>query len=471
MKRFCLLVIILLMMQPVRAQDAFPPPLKIVDGTVSAGGSKPIGNFCETGEKVLGIGSSSPDGSYVLIETQPLIVVDALERVGGIGGGPLPNNYWLCDQHTGMARPLAMQPDGASFFIEGAVDRVSVYAPPVFSPDGATLYWTAYRSYDPNPDWLTTYTLATGARVETPLVLLERYGVPRPLRFTITSQALWFWGSFVLSNEPFAADTVILRTDFAGTLQQQYPQNLLFEPEAVLRVPHDNAEQLLLVYPAGSPEGIQLFNPDTGSVSDVALESLRVAGGDAGLAFAPAAGNDGIIWTLVQDGAALTDATGQALAIQTAALLDLAQLASTGSDARVLTLLSAALDSTTNNFSEPLATLLNSPANRAFLLWGAREWRIDATMDAAAFACPDFVESRLKIGAEGRVIDATPNRIRSEPTLNGIYLGQIEGGDRFMVLDGPVCADGYAWWYVEYGSLLGWTVEGQGSEYWLEPAP
>lgn len=471
MKRLFLLMILLLML-PVRAQDAFPAPLTINNGRLSAGGIQPIGGFCETGEVLLGIGASSPDGSYVLVQTQPLIVVDALQRMGGIGGAPLPNNYWLCDQRTGSARPLAMQPDGANFFVKNVADRVSVYAPPVFSPDGTAIYWTAYRSYDPNPDWLISYNIASSQRTEMPLALLPAYGVPRPIRLAVTAQALWFWGSFVLSENPFEAETMILQTDFAGTLQQQYPQDILLEPQDVLRVNDAGVDKLLLIYADGTRERLILFNPETGSAAPLALGSIRVTGADSGLALVPTlAEDDRIIWTLQQDGAALATSSGQALSLQTDTLLDLAQLASTGSDSRVLDALAGLLDSTANSLSDPFATLLDSPANRRFLLWGARTWQIDQAVAAAAFACPDFIESRLMIGQEGRVMDSTPNRIRSEPALNGTYLGQIEGGDSFLVLDGPVCADGYAWWQVEYGSLTGWTVEGQGSEYWLEPLP
>ncbi|MBN1963671.1 MAG: hypothetical protein JW910_03425, partial [Anaerolineae bacterium] len=45
--------------------------------------------------------------------------------------------------------------------------------------------------------------------------------------------------------------------------------------------------------------------------------------------------------------------------------------------------------------------------------------------------------------------------------------GSVPGGESFAVLDGPVCADGFNWWQVDYGGQVGWTVEGSGSEYFL----
>ncbi|MEQ8674941.1 MAG: SH3 domain-containing protein [Aggregatilineales bacterium] len=79
------------------------------------------------------------------------------------------------------------------------------------------------------------------------------------------------------------------------------------------------------------------------------------------------------------------------------------------------------------------------------------------------------LEPHLVIGVMGQVTPGAPNTLRSEPQRNGEVLGQIPGEGEFMVLDGPVCADGLAWWQVEYGDLIGWTAEGEGETYWLEP--
>jgi hypothetical protein len=40
------------------------------------------------------------------------------------------------------------------------------------------------------------------------------------------------------------------------------------------------------------------------------------------------------------------------------------------------------------------------------------------------------------------------------------------------VIKGPICADGLIFWKLENDSIpsgVGWTAEGDGQEYWLEP--
>lgn len=85
-------------------------------------------------------------------------------------------------------------------------------------------------------------------------------------------------------------------------------------------------------------------------------------------------------------------------------------------------------------------------------------------------SCPGFLPSRLVAGGIGRVTPGTPNRLRSTPATSGAIVGQIPGGDAFRVINGPECDPaGIAWWQVEYNGLVGWTAEGQGTEYWTEP--
>lgn len=66
----------------------------------------------------------------------------------------------------------------------------------------------------------------------------------------------------------------------------------------------------------------------------------------------------------------------------------------------------------------------------------------------------------------------SPNRIRSEPNSSAAIEGQFLAGETYILLDGPVCVDSLIFWEIADPRLpggSGWTAEGDGSEYWLEP--
>jgi WD40 repeat protein len=84
-------------------------------------------------------------------------------------------------------------------------------------------------------------------------------------------------------------------------------------------------------------------------------------------------------------------------------------------------------------------------------------------------ACPGFT-ARLSIGGAGRVTPGASNNLRDQPNKNGALLAKIPAGGQFTVLDGPQCdGEGRTWWQVQYGDKTGWTVEGAGTDYFLEP--
>lgn len=86
-------------------------------------------------------------------------------------------------------------------------------------------------------------------------------------------------------------------------------------------------------------------------------------------------------------------------------------------------------------------------------------------------ACAGFnLQPRLTVGGSGRVLPGLPNNLRAEPTSTSQQIGQIPGGGVFSVLQGPRCGDkGILYWFVNYNGIQGWTGEGQGSTYWVEP--
>jgi len=83
--------------------------------------------------------------------------------------------------------------------------------------------------------------------------------------------------------------------------------------------------------------------------------------------------------------------------------------------------------------------------------------------------------TRLVAGGQVRVMGAPtdpPNRVRSEPVKANNTIGQVYPGAILRLLEGPVCADGLIFWKVSNATIpsgVGWTAEGDGKEYWLEP--
>ena len=61
------------------------------------------------------------------------------------------------------------------------------------------------------------------------------------------------------------------------------------------------------------------------------------------------------------------------------------------------------------------------------------------------------------------------SNVRIGPGLDYSRVGEVPGSAEFDVLDGPICADGFAWWQVHFENTTGWTAEGQDENYWLEP--
>lgn len=81
----------------------------------------------------------------------------------------------------------------------------------------------------------------------------------------------------------------------------------------------------------------------------------------------------------------------------------------------------------------------------------------------------DCPEPRLEIGGRGRVTPGLPNRIRTLPSTSGEQIGEIPAGSVFDVLAGPECAEGFLWWNIAFGGLVGWTAEGNADGYFAEP--
>lgn len=88
-------------------------------------------------------------------------------------------------------------------------------------------------------------------------------------------------------------------------------------------------------------------------------------------------------------------------------------------------------------------------------------------------SCPNTMPSRLYANTRGQVTDEdeTALRVRSGAGLSNPIIAQIPPRQTFWVLDGPQCADGYAWFRVIFGinAVQGWVAEGGDGKYFTEP--
>lgn len=89
----------------------------------------------------------------------------------------------------------------------------------------------------------------------------------------------------------------------------------------------------------------------------------------------------------------------------------------------------------------------------------------------AQHVCPETLPARLAVGALAQVTPGGANNVRDLPTTTGARIGQLLAETVIRVLEGPTCADGFAWWRVATveDTLTGWTVEAVGEAYALQP--
>lgn len=445
---------------------------------------------CQPDEKVYLDVLAAPSGDGLVFQTEWSVVTERIAEMGGVGGGPLPNNIGLC--LNGQYQQLAGQPPDASFMDQDVPARAMLRSQPVWSPDGDAIAYTEMMiPEDPasGPE-LVIVALPSGETTRTTLANL-----PAPMGVPAPPQVLWGQLGLIvivngLDDVTFEFIEVAYIYDRAG--------NQLAEARLFAQAETDDfsRERLLLTYQGREffgylfdQAGWTLVDPRTGERQPMPGVPERYSvRNPAGISLS---------YQLTADYQAnwrVHVAQGQTLNYEAYPPQRIA-LAPNG-DAF------AFADSVLNIWREGAAfPVTNSDAFAdefgAAIIWGPVHWRVreGATFPEAAATplptlappasaptlaptvialptCPGTLPSRLRPATTARVIEATvPNNMRAQPSVSGDLVGQIPGGGTFTVLEGPTCADGYAWYRVAYNGVTGWTAEAAPDDYWLEPVP
>lgn len=415
----------------------------------------------------------SPDNRYLLMETQPEMVRQAILIYGGIGGGPLPSNLWMCDTQANTLTIIGSQPADASFMAGDIPDKATIRSAPVWSPDGAQVAWIE-QTYPTISYSLMIFTIAQNTIIQVPI-----QGLPEPVGVSAPYPVYWGDAGIMLDvisldQTTFNAVETLYLFDNTGqflraTLVGAAGENddiinttilVRYQDKQYMGLDYDRAGWVLLDVLTGEKQpmpGIpELYSrtAPTGLTLDATLDDQvgyvwHISGSDK-----PIEGLSRQRLSLSPDGSRAAYAT------------DSIRIWADGQEITV---------SGSDDFADdPTASLVWSS-----LVWRVREGATAgvSAQDAPAAtatvvdlsACTGLLTPRLQAGGQARVITSAPNNVRLDPTISAKKIGQLESGTTFDVVDGPVCADGYAWYRVRTSVLDGWTAEGGNDTYWLEP--
>ncbi|MCC6616522.1 MAG: hypothetical protein IT320_23815 [Anaerolineae bacterium] len=417
-----------------------------------------------------GLAAISPDGTSIVYTVIPPNVVETLQRVGGVGGGALPVDIWQIDIASGIASPVATQPDDASFLVDGVPDKGVSRSLPTWSPDGMAMAWTELLLPE-GTNQLIVYDLTTGESAVVTDSIPPSVGVPSPPDVR--------WG------EP---GILVRSTQFINGGSFMQDQLLLYAPDGtpLSTIPIGTQSQFPLtyiwLYDVNTPVIGVLFNdlrwitiePITGTIQalDGAPELYSLLAGGASMRIRL------IEWSESDYTWGIYTANEREIGrfSQNVFNPDSFSVSPDGTSAAVVpSNLNAGVLPDTVFIYRRDGDISGYPIgerggyNVAQVVWGPTAWLVSRAGDVEVPTSCNALPTRLRVGDLAQVLPGEPNNLRSVPSLAGRVLGIIPGGAQFQVDGGPECGDGFTWWLVNYNGVIGWTAEGNATDYWVEP--
>lgn len=417
-----------------------------------------------------GVPVVSPDGASVAYNSTASEGVTAAEGAQPGTYGDLPSNIWLLDLATGEGRPLAGQPDGAGI----EYDDPAIYrGDPVWSPDGTQLAWS--QLIMPAYTWqVVTYDLASGATevVATPPAPFADAGYfgDVPVR--------WSAGGIAISSPHISADGMGFVEDYIiypapGAGSGDMPVTFTYSldsydfPLDFTWAQFGERYVVALLFDSGA---WRLLDPVTGlaqrAVEPPSLLSPTVL--EAGLRLSFDATGTPYHWTVAQGG----QVNAVDLPVEAYYLYEVRNRIALAPDGSAFAVAGDALYLYQEGaLAAQPGTELPDGLTYDAVAWGATQWMLPIGL--IDYTCDPALPPRLEPDGAGRVLPGSPNNVRDGIGTGANVVGQIPGGESFLVIDGPVCDEGIAWWQVAYeaaaGDVLGWTAEGVAPDYFLEP--
>lgn len=402
----------------------------------------------------------SPDGARFIMATIPRIINEAIDQVGSLGDLPFGLNLWICDTRDDSLERIVAVEGGDAEFTGDIPESPIVLSAPVWSPDGRRIAWTKLNV----PDDMTSIVLfdtLNGTQLETVLDISSSFGFPIPPQPYWVQSGIFFvvptLNDETFENEDYLyvydveTDTVTneilisAEDEFDDFEVDRFPVTIEGENYLAQRYFESGWVMTNLITGEQTPIDAQprLTIPDADNSLSVSVDidqnynyNWRIVG--EGKIFA---GYPPPRITLSPNGDIVAFADGTLHFWQDNQIRDI---------------------SNSDGFADDPAGLI---------LWGAPHWEVvieEEIVEEPLPQCEGALQSRLRIGDEG-IVRSIANNLRDEPSVSGQRVGQLNSGQQFVVLDGPVCAGGYTWYEVELENLRGWTAEGTGVSYWLIP--